>query len=100
MTITTSAIVNSNVNSTSWTDARTWSCDPRGLQPSPTPAANSQPWEQRLHVIHDRDDVSAGLPLHVEDHRGHAIHPGRLLTFSASSITFATSCSRTGAPLW
>ena len=35
--------------------------------------------QQRLDAIHNRNDVRAGLPLDVDDHRRHGIHPRGLV---------------------
>ena len=56
--------------------------------------------QQLLDAVDHLDDVGAGLPLDVQDHRRACRSSTRpACTFSASSTTSATSDSITGAPL-
>ena len=55
--------------------------------------------QQRLDAVDYVDDIGAGLPLDVHDHRGHLFIHADSWLFSTPSITFDTSLSMTGAPL-
>ena len=101
MTMTTRPMVSTSSNSTSSTEARmvtVRSVRTVNLTEEGSDGCNLR--QQLLDGVDHGDDVGAGLALDVDDDgRRRVFIQAACRLFSVSSITLATSESRTGAPL-